>query len=107
MGVRVAHTHTYTVSSLADDIFSGFSLLKWQEEEWNTLQKFDVLEALVHWIDREFYGFDEPADVWDEILQIVLKNYVSQHEPPPNMWAEIKTKVQREVVLNQVHSCVP
>lgn len=76
-------------------------------KEWITLPNFDVLEVLIHWIDRELHGSDEETDVWDGCLQIVLKGYVSQFEPPPDMWAEIKAKVQREAVLNQVHSCVP
>jgi hypothetical protein len=71
------------------------------------LQKFDVLKALINWIDQELYGLDETTDGWDGYLQIILKAYASQYEPPPEMWAEIKAKVQREVVLNQVHSYVP
>ena len=71
------------------------------------MPKFDVLEALIDRIGREIHGFDETTDSWDGYLQIVLKDYASQFEPPPGMWAEIKAKVQREVVLNQVHSCVP
>jgi hypothetical protein len=71
------------------------------------LQKFDVLEALFNWIGRELHGLDETTDGWDGYLQIVLKEFASQCEPAPDMWAEIKVKVQREVVLNQVHSSVP
>ena len=68
------------------------------------MHKFDVLEALINWIDQEI---DETTEVWDRYLRIVLKDFTSQHEPSPDMWAEIKAKIQREVVLNQVHSCSP
>ena len=71
------------------------------------MQKFDVLEALIHWINRKSHDIDETTDVWDRYLQILLKDYAAQYEPSPEMWAEIKAKVQREVVLNQVHSCAP
>ena len=68
---------------------------------------FDVLKMLIHWIDQELHGLDEETDVWDGYLQIVLKDYVYHYEPPPDMWADIRAKVQREATLNQVHSCVP
>jgi hypothetical protein len=71
------------------------------------LPNLDALETLSHWIGRELQGLDEATDVWDGYLQIVLKGYVSRYEPPADMWAEIKAKVQREAVLNQVHSYVP
>ena len=71
------------------------------------MRKFDVLEALINWIDRELHGLDETTNGWDGYLQAVLKDYATHYEPPPDMWAEIKAKVQREVVFNQVRSSVP
>jgi hypothetical protein len=71
------------------------------------LQKSDLLKVISNWIDRELQGFDETADDWDGYLHFILKKYSTQYEPPPDMWTEIKAKVQREVVLNQVQSCGP
>lgn len=76
-------------------------------KEWNTLPSFDVLETLIHRIDRELNGLDETEDVWDGYLRIVLKDYISHYEPPPDIWTHIKAKMQREALLNQAHSCGP
>jgi hypothetical protein len=80
------------------------SLKRWVKE-LNTLQKTcDFLGAVINWVDQQFRGVEGMTDDRDGYLHLVMKEFASTHEPPSELWAEIKAKAQREAALNQIKS---